>query len=323
MEPTIVVPLDGSAYAEGAVPTAQALAARSGAELYLVHVCLGDGQPPIYVEGLPVIDSELRSKAREHRMAYLERIRDRLTAGAAAGRIHVRLIDAPASDASDVTVAAAVAAEARRVGAGLIVMTTHGRGGLARFWLGSVADALLREAAPPTLLLRPTEQGAGVELPVLGPILIPLDGSALAEQIIQPAQALGRHLSAEYMLLQVVEPFVPFGTAPFTEPVDHDPDRTRRLEAEALTYLERVAAPIRTTGAQVHVRVRVATPVAPAVLEEAAERHAGLIALATHGRSGVQRALLGSVADKVLRGAETPVLIYRPRTREQEAIAPA
>src|SRR5512134_3053042 len=140
----ILVPLDGSGLAELAVPVAAGLAQRAEAQMRLVHVHVPISAEPIHVEGLPVIDERMRSQRREHEQAYLVGASRRLAGGVA---VSTALIDGP--------VAAALTAEAERSGAELIVMTTHGRGGFERAWLGSVADALVRTSPVPLLLVRP------------------------------------------------------------------------------------------------------------------------------------------------------------------------
>src|SRR5438067_676921 len=95
-------------------------------------------------------------------------------------------------------------------GADLVVMTTHGRGPLGRLWLGSVADALVRDLAMPLLLVRPQETAPDFKRePLLKHLLLPLDGSPLAEQMLEPAVALGTLMEADYTLLRVIKPVVP------------------------------------------------------------------------------------------------------------------
>ena len=179
-------------------------------------------------------------------------------------------------------------------------------GRLSRLGLGSVADELIRRAPMPVLLVRPGEKAPGIiPEPVLDNILIPLDGSALAEQVLEPALDLARLMEARCSLLRVVESR--------SSPAKHAGGPPER-QAEA--YLERVAARLREQGLQVRTRVVVARHVAEAILEEAEAQASNLIALATHGRGGLKRLLLGSVADKLIRAAASPVLVYRPTGKE-------
>jgi nucleotide-binding universal stress UspA family protein len=302
----ILLPLDGSPLSEEALPIASELAQASGATLHLVLVAVQTTAAPIFVEGLPVIDEELHSLGRMHDRAYLERIRDRLTVERDLA-VTIAVLDPLESD--DQTIPGMLTRYAGASGIDLIVMTTHGRGGLARLWLGSVADALVRLSPAPILLLRSSEP-APAHVP-LRRILIPLDGSARSEQMVAPALSFGQTLGAEYTLLHVVVPAVLGPAAPFTTPTDFDPERTRREEADAQRYLEGVAGRMQAAGAMVRTRVVVSGQVASTILEEGHRQACDLIAMSTAGRSGVRRLFIGSVADKVLRRAEVPLLLHR------------
>jgi nucleotide-binding universal stress UspA family protein len=217
------------------------------------------------------------------------------------------------ADVRDQTIPTMLASYGATANTDLIVMTTHGRGGLARFWLGSVADSLLRWSTAPILLLRPDDGTPDPARPrTIQRILIPLDGSAQSEAMVEHAVALGQLMQSEYTLLRVVAPFVLGASAPFTTPTDFDPDRTMRRQAEAQHDLDTVARRLQAAGATVRTRVLITEQVAAAILEEASQHGIDLIAMSTHGRSGLARLLIGSVADKVLRGAERAVLVYRP-----------
>ena len=158
----------------------------------------------------------------------------------------------------------------------------------------------------PILLVRPQEEAPNLATQVtLRHILIPLDGSDLAEQILEPAIELGCLTQAEYTLLRVVEPFMP----PPHEPTGPLFDQLAR---EAQTYVDSVAERLRGRSLRVQTRVVINRWAAAAIMAEARVHANDLIALETHGRGGLARLLLGSVADKVVRGALTPVLLHRP-----------
>jgi nucleotide-binding universal stress UspA family protein len=312
---SILVPLDGSPVSEHALLVACDLARRSSALLRLAHVHVRYTATPIYVEGLPVIDEQMHSLGKAHARAYLEHIRDRL-AGEDESKLQiaVAVLDPADTDVRDQTISQMLASYVATTDTDLIVMTTHGRGGLARVWLGSVADALVRTSPSPLLLVRPDQTTMPAEHPAaFRRILIALDGLANAEQVLAPARILGRLTQAKYTLLQVVEPHTFVRSGPFTAPTDFDAEDTQRRQAEAKRYLERIAEVVESDGATVHIDVRVADQVAAAILDAAREQHVDLIAIATHGRSGLARLLLGGVADKVVRGTTLPVLLYRPQ----------
>ena len=278
----ILVPLDGSDLAEQALATAVTIARRRGLAVRLVHVHLPHAADPIHIEGLPVVDEHLHSQRNLHEQTYLERVRDRVASGVAAS---IAILHGHP--------AAALAQDARASGAHWIVMTTHGRGGLERAWLGSVADELVRVSPVPLLLVRP-QVGAAPALPRT--ILVPLDGSPLAEGILEHVLLLARGDSGcEIVLLEVAT---------------DEEGGTGREEAER--YLDGVARRLTAVGARVRTRVEVADDAASAILESVRSQNADLVALATHGRSGLVRVALGSVADKVVRGATVPVLLFRP-----------
>jgi nucleotide-binding universal stress UspA family protein len=302
---SIMVPLDGSPFGEHALPIALSLARRSDATLHLVRV--HTMVLPLFVDGMPAIDSTTDTQIREGEQAYLDGAAQRLAAYW-DGAITVKLLDGVGS------IADTLHDYVTSAGIDLVVMATHGRGGITRAWLGSVADALVRQVIVPLLVVRPHEAAAQLDSsPVFQRILIPLDGSALSEEILERALGLGTLMQAEYTLLRVVEPFTFPGYSPIAQMQDLATQATQEACVSAQTYLDEVARRLRAAGAEVQIHTRVAELPAAAILDEARQHRADLIAMATHGRAGLARLLLGSVTDKVLRGTETPVLLYRPR----------
>jgi nucleotide-binding universal stress UspA family protein len=298
---SILVPLDGSAFGEHALPAALSVARRSGAgvQVVLVHTAF------IYVESGFVYDDRLDRHLREQEQSYVEAVVNRLKAASPV----------PVTWAMrDGLVADAICEQANMSTTDLIVMATHGRGPMSRFWLGSVADNLVRRTSVPILLIRPQETAPDLTQELsLRRIVIPLDGSALAEQILQPALALGQLFGADYELLRIVKPVLFAGhdptmlaIPPLGQPV------TEHLQAEARSYLESMAERLRAQALRVQTRVMVNIQPAESILEQGLQSADAMIALATHGRGGLTKALLGSVADKVVRGATRPVLVCRP-----------
>lgn len=295
---SILVPLDGSAFAEEALPTALAIAARESArlELVIVHEVL----PPYRVQGAPPWDSRLDKETREERSRYVAAVADwaRRTTPVP---VTATFLDGPV---------VMTLAEYIEIGIDLVVMTTHGRGGLSRLWLGSVADALVRQVTVPMLMIQPDGSGARVQRPrSFARILLPLDGSPLAEDAIEQAVALGGP-EAEYTLLRVVPLLVTEVLVAKVADVVHVEAEADRVQTEE--YLGRTAHRLRSRGLRVKTRTLVHQQPARAILEYAADQGVDLIAIATHGRGAAGRLLVGSVADKVLRGARVPVLIHRP-----------
>jgi nucleotide-binding universal stress UspA family protein len=215
-------------------------------------------------------------------------------------------------------VARTLAKYVRNIGADIVVMTSHGYGGLRRLWLGSVADELVRTLEVPVLLVRPAEnENAG---PVkFSRILVPLDGSSLAEGILEPAVALARLWNAELDLIQIVHP-LPYATGALPGPLLSTGRYSQVLSSDletARAYLQRTAERLRDQEVSASSRAVVGANVAETLVDLTRQEGAGLVALATHGRGGVRRLVLGSVADKLLRAAEVPTLVHRPSRRRR------
>jgi nucleotide-binding universal stress UspA family protein len=302
---TILVPTDGSPVSARALPVAAALARRTGATLHLVTV----HDPSVFIPfvpgeiAVPVYDAEAVEAQRAHDREALEVQAATLRDGGLA--VQTALLEG--------TIVEALAEHADAIGADLTVMATHGRSGFQRLRLGSVASSYLTRAAAPVFLVRapaddaplPTEAEA---LPT-GTLLCPLDGSSFAAAIIPHARRFAEQLGLTMELLSVTAPaaipMAPFGTeALLADPRDLDVQEEAREE-----YLATIAA-----ACPPGTRTRVVTDmsVAKTILDIATADRAGAIAMATHGRTGFRRFMLGSVADEVLRGADVPMLVFRP-----------
>lgn len=202
----------------------------------------------------------------------------------------------------------------------LIVMTTHGYGPLARVWLGSIADRMVRKSPVPVLLLQPEQTHPALEAErKLRHVLIPLDGSPASEHVLEPALALADRALVRFTLLRVVPSRAAFESWPHRV---HLPS-TRDLLLEQLQavhnrhwnqadgYLGSIAERLRKNGWNVAKQIASDDQPATAILQLCKVDPPDLIAMSTHGRGGLKRLLLGSVADKVLRGASVPVLVHR------------
>lgn len=308
MYSSILVPLDGSAFAELALPVAAALARRHGATLHLlsVHVRLIE---PLQVQGAPVYDTAFDDERLRELQAYVD--------GAAARLQDEGVRVQAAVVAGGASAGATLAREAGRLGAGLIVMTTHGRGGFTRAWIGSVATETVRETPVPVLLVRGTEVDGrpvgAAQLPTEGPhILVPVDGSALAEAAVAAAVAFGRPLGARYTVLRVVrtaDSRLPYDQT-FWTPAEQAAMHAQRAEAER--YVDTLVERERGRGLGVEGIVVLESDVTRTIMRTAEAEGADLIALSTHARGAVGRAVLGSTTDKIVRAADLPVLVVRP-----------
>lgn len=294
MQP-ILIPLDGSALAEAVFPIGRTLAQRTGAPVRLVHV--RHPLQPLYVEGLPVVDKQLRPLHGLHEQSYMEQARQRFR-GDMTVEVVVDVLDGPT--------ASALATHAATTNSALIVMTTHGYGGFERFWLGSVADTLVRIAGVPILLYRPHGENGPEAKPLEGrPILVPLDGSPLSEQILPHVSWLAHAFNAPITLLRVLPLDATHADAP--DPLGDSP------LAEAERYLQQVRLGLEEQGCRTRTHLMSHEQPARALLGVATRDNVGIIAMATHGRGDMQRLILGSVSDKVLRSADVPLMLYRPQ----------
>jgi nucleotide-binding universal stress UspA family protein len=287
----ILVPLDGSPFAEQALPWALSLVHRTEATLDLVRVHVLYAMKDTACAWIPY-DLEVEEDSRMQDRIYLN----------ATARYVGALTRTPITSAVVEGFAEeAIAQRAEDIGADLIVMTTHGRRGAPRFFLGSVADELIRLGPAPVLLVRAGETAPGlVPEPAVANVIISLDGSALSEHALEPGLDMARALEAKCTLVRVVKPGAA-GTSP------------AETRAQAATYLQQVAGRFKEPGLTLDARVLVAPQPAEAILDEAGKHADSLIALATHGRGGLRRVVMGSVADQVVRGASMPVMVCLPR----------
>jgi nucleotide-binding universal stress UspA family protein len=284
---TILVPLDGSPLAERALPYAVRIASAMGAQLRLVRACVA--APPVLLDSGAAVRVAIAVHAAElhdARRAMDQQVAALRSVGASVdGVVH-------SGDAPDV-----ILGEAQACGADLIVMTTHGRGGLTRALYGSVADAVLRRSTVPVLLV-PEAVPPSAEAGYPGRIVVALDGSSLAEASLRPALGLARAGGGRLELLRVVDPPEGLGKHAFL----------RAERAKAYRYLRVQAKRVGDAGVEAAVHVRVG-PVVATILAAADQLDAGLIAAGTHGRGGLSRLVMGSVATGLVEHSKVPLLL--------------
>lgn len=290
----VLVTLDGSSFSEWALSYAAALSRRCGASLELASVHEA-------VSGFAY--EEWEAAAVEWTEEYLRRIQARL------------------NDELDVPVGAwvgsgpvveAILSRAEAVDADLVVSATHGRGAISRAWLGSVADALLRHSDRPLLLVRPEKGEPAPENPGLDRIVVPLDGSDFSESILDLAVGMARAFDSELHLLRVVAYPVEIASPYLPHTVQMNQAVVDQARVAAEEELTRVSERIAEEGLKIESRVVVDSQAGHAICAECQEMNADMVVMATHGRGGLSRTLLGSTADKVIRSAHTPVLVRRP-----------
>lgn len=300
---TLFVPVDGSALSARALPVAAAIARRTGAriQLALVH------DPSAYI---PFVPGEVAIPVFDQDLVHSQRERDAEVLAATVTHLREQGLTAD-GEVLEGTVVEALEECSQRHAVDLTIMTTHGRSGFERLRVGSVASAFLTRATAPVYLVRGSGDAApddAAPLPT-APILCALDGSPFAEAMLPHAQAFADAVGVSLVLAGVTVPhaipMAPFGA----EALLADDSALRAEEAGRDDYLSRMAGTL-PSGTE-HICVTDMS-VARALVELAATRQLGAIALATHGRGGFKRFMLGSVTDEVIRHATMPVLVYRP-----------
>ena len=296
----ILVPLDGSELAEGALSIATEIARAERTHLVLLSVWEEPGS------GTPAaISMEMEARAGEHFGTYLRGVRDRLK------QPEIRTI-VRCGDPSDT-----ILEEAQEVGARMIVAATHGRSGLSRWRHGSTTSRLLHESRVPVLIAGPKALQADPR-PAVRHVMVPLDGSALCGFAIEAGVRLAVAFGAKLSLVQAVRwayqsyPYIG-GAATYIQDLDSE------LEAGAKEYIQKQESSISATAVEVHGFVVHGFP-AEALLGFEESNEVDLVVMTTHARSGLVRAALGSTAERMLQG-RAPVLLLRPNdgTNERRA----
>lgn len=301
---TIVVPVDGSAFGELALPIALGIGCETGGEVRVVTVITPIPFAHHPAEGdVTAAQTEGLDLTRERARDYLAELQKRMILSGCDVPISCHIQVGP--------VVEKLVDHAREAKADLMVLTTHGLGPVRRAWLGSVADGLLRSAPCPVLAVRPREgEKAEPKEMEFHHILVALDGSSESQEILPLAKAMAKLFNSRLTLLRVIPP-------PFPVPSPYIPHAAQEFkvhEAEteaAREALEREATALAAEGLRVEVETRPGPHPAQGILEFAEEAGVDLIAMTTRGRGGVSRLVLGSVADKVIRGGTVPVLFHR------------
>lgn len=297
----ILVPLDGSPLAEQALSCAVTLARGMPAELVLLRAIWvsPDAVAALHasVVKLDEITQRLEAEADGYLTPLVEALRD---AGLKAR--HAVQVAPPAEAILDYALQEQV---------DQIVMATHGYSGIKRWTHGSIAERVLQSARVPLLLVRATDQAPAADWyqsKGCRRILVPLDGSPIAEQILPLVTRLAQALGSALTLFQVpIAHASEWMTGEWYFPVQGVVDT---VEADAEAYLGAVAGDLRGRGLDVTTAMAMGA-VADCIVDYAATHQMDLIAMSTHGRTGLARWALGSVADRVLRAGSTPILLWR------------
>jgi nucleotide-binding universal stress UspA family protein len=194
----------------------------------------------------------------------------------------------------------------------LISMATHGRSGINRWLLGSVAEKVLRGATSPLILVRAAEKAKTEGEAPLSSVIVPLDGSELAEQVLSPVAELAKQLQLEVVLFRAYTiPLSAMAVDPESPYVVNDEELISALKDEVVAYLEKKTEATKQLGVEKVRYIAKYGIAADEIISLARETPDNLIAMCTHGRSGVKRWVLGSVTETVVRHSGDPVVVIR------------
>jgi nucleotide-binding universal stress UspA family protein len=297
----IMVPTDGSGFDREAIRVALRIAERTDAKIRLVRV-LATGSffgMAAATEGTAVA-AEIVHSERDRALSELYTLAAECRTTSTAD-ITVDLHGGPVADVLE--------GYARRHDVDLIVISTHGRSGFSRLTLGSVTDSLIRHTTIPVLVVKPPTSYLNPQInEAFKRIVVPLDGSTLAEQILPRVMALATIEDAEITLLNVLIP------QSHSQKEDVDPSLPwwDKDIAVARSYLFRIASKLRRNGLAVTTDIVIGENVASAIGDFASRERADLIAIATHGRGGLARMLRGSVAAAVMHSGRMSMLVLKP-----------
>ncbi len=301
MYKVIMVPTDGTGFDREAIRVALRMAERSDAKIRLVRV-LATGSffgMAAAAEGTAVAAEVVHSE-RDRALSELYALAAECRATSKAD-ITVDLHAGPVADVLE--------GYARRHDVDLIVISTHGRSGISRLSLGSVTDSLIRHTTIPVLVVKPPTSYLNPQVSeAFKRMVVPLDGSTLAEQILPRVMALARLEEAEITLLNVLIP----QSHSQKEIVDPDLPWWDKDISLAQAYLFRIAGRLRRNGVPVTTDIVISQNVPNAIGDFAGRERADLIAIATHGRGGLARMIRGSVADAVMHSARMSMLVFKP-----------
>jgi len=292
----LLVPLDGSPMAESVLSATADLVRRLSAHVTLLHIIERGAPKTVHGERHLTQPAEAES--------YLRGVAEWFVSEGVRADFLVH------RDGADV--AKSIADGAAEIGADLVVLCTHGWSGLRGFLFGRVAQQVLRWGTIPVLLIQPSAEGWKAPFSCRR-LVVPLDGSGMAETALPAASAVAHAFEAEALLVWVV-PTVATVSGERGAAMKLMPSAAAALldaeAAQAGTYLERVGARLREEGVKISVEVGRGEPIR-VLLDTVAKREIDLIVIATHGRSGISAVWAGSVTSRILRYSTRPILLIR------------
>ena len=314
----ILIPLDGSQIAAGILPYVTQFAKRLNAGVVLYTAVDPDSidVPSAYASEQEALDENSDTGAHPTSRSQIEAevLRD---VERELAEVALRLAD----EGIEAGVAATfgrpseqILATAEAEGCDLIAIATHGRNAIGRGLLGSVTDRVVHLSTLPVLTISPTrvEQQPSDENRIRN-VIVPLDGSELGETVLPVAEGLAEAMSLRVHLVHAFDPAAYDRRHRYTFAMAGIPSASEELEARHKEYLESLAGGLVSRGLDVTTEV-LTGPAASAIVEYAQESPQDIVVMATHGRSGFRRLLLGSVTEAVIRSSGDPVLIIPPHT---------
>jgi nucleotide-binding universal stress UspA family protein len=297
----ILVPLDASKTAEKVLPFARFLARRLKLPVELLEVIdvaeIGRRIPPDKAQFVSTaLENVARSSAK-----YLKEI---------AGTFPETVVNCTVEKGTAAEVIIDKAAAEKDT---LINMATHGHSGIKRWLLGSVAEKVLRGATNPLLLIRATEEAKTEGEATLKSAIVPLDGSELAESLLPRVAELAKPLQLEVVLFRAYTiPYSALAVDPESFYLVSDEELISAMRDEVVAYLDKKAQAIKKLGVDRVSTIAEYGLAADEIIALARKTPDVLIAMCSHGRSGVKRWVLGSVTETVARHSGDPVLVTRP-----------
>jgi nucleotide-binding universal stress UspA family protein len=296
----ILIPLDGSKTAEAVLPYARALARTLKTPVELLAVVDIGALATQVSHGSPKYFDALIAEAVRRSEEYLDRMAK--TFPGASVRCTIEQ-----GRAEEVIIAKAGADSGA-----LITMATHGRSGVNRWLLGSVTEKVLRGTADTLLLIRATDEAKTDGEASLKSVIVALDGSELAESILPMVATFAKKLSLPVVLFRAYHiPYSVYAGEDGYSAINFD-DLVAEARDEAREYLEKKVAELKTLGVERVSCIAREGLSADEIIKIGHEAPGNLIAICSHGRSGVKRWVLGSVTETVVRHSSDPVLVARP-----------
>ena len=279
----ILVPLDGSELAEQSIPYVERLAQKLKSEVILITGCLpGDSLERALTE-------------------YIERRAEKIQSLGVNTR-SLCIVGEPADSIINF---------AGKNNVGLIVISTHGKTGVSHWPLGSIASKVVQRSNIPVFLVRSSQTGKAPADNELGKILVTLDGSRFSEAIIPYAEKLAKSMNGEVTLFRVIEQAKLPQLAAYRDREKYEKDFMAKMEREAERYLDKKKTALENKGVNANSAFLIGKPV-ETILQYTEDKSANLIALTTHGFSGITKWTYGSVASKIIEGSPKPILLVRP-----------